>query len=100
MIAIAARLGGSNAAALDRTAASLRVLAADRQERQGQAAQARLSAHVLTVVPLAMLSLLLLLDSDVRATLHTPIGAACVVSGLFLNGVGWLWMHHLIGADQ
>jgi tight adherence protein B len=100
VIAIAARLGGSNAAALDRTAASLRVLAADRQERRGQAAQARLSAHVLTVVPLAMLSLLLLLDSDVRATLNTPIGAACVAGGLFLNGVGWRWMHQLIGAHQ
>ena len=100
VIAIASRLGGSNASALDRTATSLRVLAADRHERRSQAAQARLSAHVLTVVPLAMLSLLLLLDSDVRATLHTPIGAACVTSGLFLNGVGWRWMHHMIGADQ
>jgi Flp pilus assembly protein TadB len=100
VIAVASRLGGSNAAALDRTATSLRVLAADRHERRSQASQARLSAHVLTVVPLAMLSLLLLLDSDVRATLHTPIGAACVTSGLFLNGVGWRWMHHMIGAYQ
>ena len=100
VIAVASRLGGSNAAALDRTATSLRVLADDRHERRSQASQARLSAHVLTVVPLAMLSLLLLLDSDVRATLHTPTGAACVICGLFLNGVGWRWMHHMIGSDQ
>jgi len=100
VIAIAARLGGSNATALDRAAASLRVLAADRQERRAQAAQARLSAHVLTVVPLAMLSLLLLLDSDVRATLRAPVGAACIAAGLLLNGVGWKWMRHIIGAKQ
>jgi tight adherence protein B len=65
-----------------------------------QAAQARLSAHVLTVVPLAMLLLLLLIDADVRAALQTSIGALCVVIGFVLNAVGWKWMRHIIGTSR
>lgn len=100
VIAIAARLGGSNASAFDRAAGSLRLLAADQQERSSQAAQARLSAHVLTIVPLAMLALLILTDDDVRATLQTPIGVACIAIGLVLNGAGWMWMRHIIGTPR
>ena len=100
VIAIAARLGGSNATALDRAASSLRLLAADRQERVAHAAQARLSARVLTVVPLAMLALLVLTDADVRAILQAPIGLTCIVVGLVLNTAGWRWMRHIIGAYQ
>jgi Flp pilus assembly protein TadB len=100
IISIAAQLGGSNAAALGRAAGALRLRAADQHERLAQAAQARLSAHVLTVVPLAMLFLLLLIDADVRETLQTPVGALCVVVGLALNAVGWKWMRHIIGVPR
>jgi len=100
IISIAARIGGSNAAALDRAAGSLRLRAADRHERLAQAAQARLSAHFLTVVPLGMLLLLLLIDADVRAALQTSIGALCVVIGFVLNAVGWKWMRHIIGTSR
>jgi len=100
VIAIAARLGGSSATALDRVASSLRLMAADRQERSAQAAQARLSARVLTVVPLAMLALLVLTDDDVRAVVQAPVGLTLVVVGLTLNIAGWRWMRHIIGADK
>jgi Flp pilus assembly protein TadB len=97
-IASSARVGGPGAVALEHTAAALRLRAADRQERLAHAAQARLSAHVLTVVPLAMLGLLCLTDADVRDVLRSTIGAASVGAGLVGNSVGWVWMRRIIGA--
>ena len=96
VIGICSAVGGSAAAPLDRTAAALRQRAADRSERRAQAAQARLSAHVLTVVPLAMLILLLIVDADVRTAVATPVGVAVVAGGLTLNAAGWLWMRAVV----
>lgn len=98
VIAAAAEAGGSAAPAIDRVAATLRQRAADRDERRAQAAQARLSAHVMTAVPLVMLGLLVLSDHDVRAVLATPAGAGCVAAGLALNASGWFWMRRVVGA--
>jgi Flp pilus assembly protein TadB len=97
MIGVLARVGGSPAAPLDRVAASLRLRAVDRQERLTNAAQAQMSARVLTLVPLAMLMLLLITDPDVRAAVAGPIGGLCVAIGLMLNLVGYAWMRHTIG---
>lgn len=100
MIGVAVGLGGSPAAVLDRTASTLRQRAADRAERRTQAAQARMSAHVLTVVPLGLLVLLVLSDQGIRAAVATPVGAACIGGGLLLNGLGWIWMRAVIGAPR
>jgi Flp pilus assembly protein TadB len=100
VIASAARVGGPSAVALEHTAATLRLRAADRQERLAHAAQARLSAHVLTIIPLAMLGLLCLTDADVRDVVRSPIGAASVGVGLLGNGAGWVWMRRIIGGTQ
>lgn len=100
MIGVAATLGGSPAAALDRTAVTLRQRATDRAERRTQAAQARISAHVLTVVPLALLGLLMLSDQRTRSAVTTPVGAACIAGGLLLNGLGWIWMRAVIGRPR
>jgi Flp pilus assembly protein TadB len=96
VIAAASEVGGSAAAAIDRVAATLRQRAADQAERRVQAAQARLSAHVMTAVPLSMLGLLLATDDDVRVVIITPVGATCLVAGLTLNTGGWLWMRHIV----
>lgn len=100
MIGVAASLGGSPAEALDRTATTLRQRAADRADRRTQAAQARISAHVLTVVPLGVLALLLISDDGIRAATATPAGAACIAGGLVLNGLGWIWMRALTGGSR
>lgn len=97
VIATAAQLGGSPAQAIDRTAATLRQRAADADERRVHAAQARLSAHVLTALPIAMLLLLFVTDGDVRAAATSPLGAACIGIGLSLNTVGSMWMRRIIG---
>ena len=96
VIATAARLGGSPAAAIDRTAGTLRQRAVDADERNVHAAQARLSAHVLTAVPLAMLFLLLVTDHDVRATATSTLGATSIAVGLSLNAIGSAWMRRII----
>ena len=97
VIATAAQLGGSPAQAIDRTATTLRQRAADADERTVHAAQARLSAHVLTALPIAMLLLLFVTDSDVRAAATSPLGVACIATGLALNMVGSIWMRRIIG---
>jgi len=97
VIAVSARLGGASAAPLHRAAAALRLRAVDDAERLSHSAQARLSAHVLTVIPVGMLGLLVTTDPDVRAVVVEPIGTTCVTAGLALNATGWLWMRHTIG---
>lgn len=96
VIAIASRLGGPCAAAIDRTAMTLRQRAADADERGVQAAQARLSSHVMTAVPLLMLGVLFATDDDVRVVTVSPIGATCIVAGLTLNATGSWWMHRIV----
>lgn len=97
VIGVAARLGGAPSTAIERTAVVLRQRAADADERVAQAAQARMSAHVLTALPVAVLGILAGSDPDVRTALAAPVGATAVATGLVLNVVGWWWMHRLVG---
>ncbi len=97
VIVSAARLGGPSAQPLDRAAAALRLRSADGQERVAHSAQARMSAHVLTLVPLGFLALMLTVDADVRQATTTPTGATIIAVGLALNAIGWLWMRWVIG---
>ena len=100
VIATASRVGGPAATAIERTAMALRQRAADQDERSAQAAQARLSTHVMTAVPLLMLGALVSTDDDVRAVTTSPIGAICIAIGLGLNALGWLWMRHIVGTTS
>ena len=73
-----ARFGGPAAAPLERAAATLRARDAVAAEQLAQSAQARLSARVLTLVPVALLALLAITDPKVRAAVATPAGLAVV----------------------
>ena len=99
VIAATSRIGGPAAASIDRTATALRQRAADLDERTTQAAQARLSTHVMTAVPLLMLGVLVVADADVRSVVAAPIGAACIAAGLALNAAGWWWMRRIVRAS-
>jgi Flp pilus assembly protein TadB len=88
--------GGPAAEPLDRAAGVLRARAADHADRQIHSAQARLSAQVLTILPAAMLLLLLVSSSSVRATIATPFGLVVVTIGAALNLIGWWWMRRII----
>jgi tight adherence protein B len=100
VVGTASRIGGPSAAAIDRTAMALRRRAAEVDDRSTQAAQARLSTHVLTALPLLMLAVLAATDADVRTVVASPLGAGCIGAGLALNLVGWWWMGRIVGSAQ
>jgi tight adherence protein B len=95
-----ARFGGPAAAPLERAAATLRAREAVLAEQRAHSAQARLSARVLTLIPVALLALLATTDAKVRAAILTPAGATVVVLGAALNGLGSLWMRRIIGRPR
>lgn len=93
----ACALAGSPAAEpLDRAAAALRARAAEAADRATHSAQARLSAVVMTVLPVAMLGLTAATSSSVRGALATPAGVTCVALGAMANIAGWRWMRRII----
>jgi tight adherence protein B len=91
-----ARHGGPPGEPIDRAAAALRQRAALLAERASQSAQARMSAAVMTLLPGALLAVLLVTSSPVRHAVGTPAGAMAVLLGGAANGVGWWWMRRLI----
>jgi tight adherence protein B len=95
-----ADLGGPAAQPLDRTAATLRARAADLAERQVHSAQARLSAIVLTLLPIVALALLLATSPASRAAVLGPAGVLCLGAGATLNALGWWWMRRIIGRSS
>jgi Flp pilus assembly protein TadB len=93
-----AHLGGPIAATLDEAAAVLRERSGARAERRAHGAQARLSARVLTIVPLAFAAWSALASQRTRDVyLSTAAGGICAMSGLALNVIGWRWMKRIIG---
>jgi tight adherence protein B len=92
-----AHLGGPIAATLDAAAAVLRERDAARAERRAHGAQARLSARVLTIVPLGFAAWSAVTSQQTRAVyLSTVAGAACAACGLTLNVLGWRWMNRIL----
>jgi tight adherence protein B len=91
-----AALGGPAAEPLDGVAATLRARVADSAERHAQSAQARLSATVLTVLPIGVLGVLVVIATPIRAAVATPAGIGCAVAGGALNVAGWRWMRRIV----
>ena len=95
-IAAAAALGGPMAATIDAAAALLRERATIRAEALAHSAQARLSARVLTAVPLVFAAWSSVTSDSFRHSLGTPVGLACVALGAVLNVTGWRWMRRIV----
>lgn len=94
-------IGGPGAATLDAAAVVLRERSAVVADAAAHSAQARLSARVLTIVPLAFALWGLLASGQTRtAYLASPIGGSCIAAGLTLNGFGWWWMRRIVGATR
>jgi tight adherence protein B len=96
VIEACADLGGPPAAPLERVSDVLLARAAEQDERRAATAQARLSAGVLTAVPLGIVAFLVLSEPAIRAVLATPAGATCLVAGVVINLLGRWWMSVLI----
>lgn len=90
--------GAPAAEPLDRAATALRARAAESAERRTQSEQARLSAIVMTILPGAMLAILVATSSSVRDVLGSPAGIGIVLAGTAANLVGWRWMRRIVGS--
>jgi tight adherence protein B len=97
-LSAAARLGGPVSATLDQAASVVRERSAARAERHAHSAQARLSARVMTIVPVAFAGWNVASSETARAVyLTTRPGAAVAVAGMLLNIGGWRWMRKIVG---
>lgn len=98
---LADRAGGPAADAVERTAAVLRERRAWRAERGAQAAQARLGATVMTLVPLGFALWSSVASARVRATYGaSAIAVSLAGLGLVLNAAGWWWMRRITAGDE
>jgi tight adherence protein B len=89
--------GGSRVDALERAADVLRERRAWRHERRAQSAQARLSARVLTLLPVVFAAWGIATDGRLRAAYAmSPLPGVCTVCGLLLDVAGWWWMRRLV----
>jgi tight adherence protein B len=93
VLTVALTSGGAPARAVDGVAATLRERAEVDRELRALATQARASAVVITVAPLAFAALGLLGDDQTADfLLRTPTGLACLAVGVALDGTGAWWM--------
>ncbi len=95
-VTAALELGGAVAATLHHGAALLREREAQRAEAMAYSAQARLSAKVLTGVPLAFTAWSAATSPTFRQAITSPTGLTAAVVGLACNTVGWWWMRRIV----
>lgn len=97
VLGVALREGAGTADALERLAASMRRDRSVRRQARMLTAQARLSARVLSALPVAFVGLGVLTGNEqIRSLATTTIGRACAVVGATLLAAGFGWMHLLI----
>jgi tight adherence protein B len=88
--------GGAQARAVDGVAATLRDRLAVASEVRALSSQARMSALVIGLAPLAFGGFAIATDPRTGHLLfHTPLGLVLLAVGLALDGLGWLWMNRL-----
>lgn len=98
-LGLALETGGASARAVDGVAATLRRQLSLEEEAAALSAQARTSAVVLAVAPLAVCALTLVGGGGAADfLLRSPFGMACLVTGLALDALGWWWMARLTRA--
>jgi tight adherence protein B len=95
-LALSAELGGSAARSLDGVAATLRDRNAVRREVRALSSQARASALVIGIAPVAFAFLASAVDPETLDFLvHSRAGTTCLFVGVVLDGLGAMWMHRL-----
>jgi tight adherence protein B len=95
-LALATVVGSAPARAVDGVAATLRDRLDLDAERRALGAQARASALVLALAPLAFVAVLIAGDTSAASfLLRTPGGWTCMVAGASLDALGGWWMARL-----
>lgn len=95
---VLARLGGAVPSALDRAAVAVRDRRTIAADRKACAAQARISAAVLSMLP--ALVAVWTTTNDARIAhfiVHENLGRTCTAAAVLLNAAGWFWMRSLVG---
>lgn len=97
-LSLGAETGGEVARSLDRVAATLRERAELQTEVRSLATQARASAVVLVLAPVAFTGLISGVEPGVvRFLVGTPAGLLCLLGGLGLEVLGAVWMSRIVG---
>lgn len=100
-LVLASTIGAAPGRALDGVAATLRERLELGDERHALATQARISALVLSVAPIAFAGLLAMSDPAIAHFLFaTTAGWFCLVVGGGLDALGAIWMSHLTRAGS
>ena len=95
-LSLAAETGGASARAIDGVAATLRVNLGIAGEVKALASQARMSALVIVLAPVAFTAFAASTDHrTARFLVGTPFGLACLSGGLLLDAAGWAWMRRI-----
>jgi tight adherence protein B len=95
-VALAESSGAPLADVLDRLDLHLRAMDRARRTAEAQAAGARASAALLSVLPAAGIGLGYLVGVDpAQVLLHTPLGAGCLCCAVVLQIAGLRWSHRL-----
>ena len=94
-------VGGSLVQILESVSQTIRSRAEVKREVQVLAAEGKLSAYVLTALPIfAFLAISLIRPSYVQFFVVEPIGWVMMAIGFALVGAGWVWTRSLIGAND
>ncbi len=97
-LGLGAELGGAQARSLDGAAAGLRDRAELMAEVRALTSQARTSAAVMVLAPVGFAAYSWVTDGRVGGVMFTtPVGWACLVAGVVLDGLGAIWMVKLVG---
>ena len=95
-LCLGAETGGAQARAVDGVAATVRERLAVAAELRALSSQARISALVIGLAPVAFGAFAAATDPRTAEFMfHTPAGLALLVGGLILDTLGWLWMQRL-----
>jgi Flp pilus assembly protein TadB len=84
------------AKALDKVARTLLTKQAIAEEAQTHTASARLSAKLLTALPVGAVGVTVLISPTSARVFTTALGLGCLVFSLALNLAGWLWIRSLL----
>jgi tight adherence protein B len=98
-LVLATQTGGPPGRVIEDVASAIRVRQQVAREAHALAAQARLSAVVVGAAPLAFMLATCVTDArNAHMLFGTPIGVACVFTGLALDAVGAFWMQRMSAA--
>lgn len=99
-ILIQREVGGNLAEILDKIAYTIRARFGIRRQLRVYTAQGRFTGYVLGVLPLAVGSLIFLVNPDYLMILfREPVGRTMIVAAAFMQVLGYLWIRRIVNIE-